>query len=44
MSETMIKVNDVTMRFHMNTDRIMSLKEFSYSLSVFNMARHANVK
>ncbi|MBR2821991.1 MAG: ABC transporter ATP-binding protein [Clostridiales bacterium] len=28
MSETMIKVNDVTMRFHMNTDRIMSLKEF----------------
>ena len=24
----MIEVNDVTMRFHMNTDRILSLKEF----------------
>lgn len=28
MSKTMIEVNDVTMRFHMNTDRILSLKEF----------------
>lgn len=28
MGNTMIEVNDVTMRFHMNTDRIMSLKEF----------------
>lgn len=28
MSETMIEVNDVTMRFHMNTDKILSLKEF----------------
>lgn len=28
MSKTMIEVNDVTMRFHMNTDKIMSLKEF----------------
>jgi len=29
MSEkTMIEVHDVTMRFHMNTDRILSLKEF----------------
>ncbi len=28
MLETMIEVRDVTMRFHMNTDRIMSLKEF----------------
>lgn len=26
--KTIIEVNDVTMRFHMNTDRIMSLKEF----------------
>lgn len=28
MSNTMIEVNDVSMRFRMNTDRIMSLKEF----------------
>jgi ABC-2 type transport system ATP-binding protein/lipopolysaccharide transport system ATP-binding protein len=28
MSKTMIEVNDVTMRFHMNNDKIMSLKEF----------------
>ena len=28
MSRTVIEVNDVTMRFHMNADRIMSLKEF----------------
>ena len=28
MSRTMIEVNDVTMRFRMNSDRIMSLKEF----------------
>ena len=28
MSRTMIEVNDVTMRFHMNADKIMSLKEF----------------
>ena len=28
MSRTMIEVNDVTMRFHMNNDKIMSLKEF----------------
>ncbi len=28
MSQTMIEVNDVTMRFRMNNDRIMSLKEF----------------
>ena len=28
MSKTMIEVNDVTMRFHMNADRILSLKEF----------------
>ena len=28
MSETMIQVNDVTMRFRMNADKIMSLKEF----------------
>ena len=28
MSRTMIEVNDVTMRFHMNTDKILSLKEF----------------
>ena len=28
MSETMIEVSDVSMRFHMNTDRILSLKEF----------------
>lgn len=28
MSKTMIEVNDVTMRFHMNTDKILSLKEF----------------
>ena len=27
-NETMIEVNDVTMRFHMNLDRILSLKEF----------------
>lgn len=26
--KTIIEVNDVTMRFHMNTDRILSLKEF----------------
>ena len=28
MSKTMIAVNDVTMRFKMNSDKIMSLKEF----------------
>lgn len=28
MSKTVIEVNDVTMRFRMNSDRIMSLKEF----------------
>lgn len=28
MSNTIISVNDVTMRFHMNSDKIMSLKEF----------------
>ena len=28
MGKTMIEVNDVTMRFHMNTDKILSLKEF----------------
>lgn len=28
MSRTMIEVNDVTMRFRMNSDRILSLKEF----------------
>ena len=28
MSRTMIEVNDVTMRFRMNSDKIMSLKEF----------------
>jgi len=28
MSRTIIEVSDVTMRFRMNTDRIMSLKEF----------------
>lgn len=28
MSKTMIEVNDVSMRFRMNSDRIMSLKEF----------------
>lgn len=28
MNKTMIEVNDVTMRFHLNNDRIMSLKEF----------------
>jgi len=28
MSKTMIEVSDVTMRFHMNTDKILSLKEF----------------
>ena len=28
MSRTMIEVNNVTMRFRMNSDRIMSLKEF----------------
>lgn len=28
MSRTMIEVNDVTMRFRINSDRIMSLKEF----------------
>lgn len=28
MSEILIEVRDVTMRFHMNTDRILSLKEF----------------
>lgn len=28
MSRTIIEVNDVTMRFHMNTDKILSLKEF----------------
>ena len=28
MSDTIISVNDVTMRFHMNSDKIMSLKEF----------------
>lgn len=29
MSNNMIEVSDVTMRFHMNTDRILSLKEFA---------------
>lgn len=29
MSKTMIEVSDVSMRFRMNTDRIMSLKEFA---------------
>ncbi len=28
MSRTMIEVKDVTMRFHMNTDKILSLKEY----------------
>lgn len=28
MGKTMIEVSDVTMKFHMNTDKIMSLKEF----------------
>ena len=28
MSKTMIEVSDVSMRFRMNSDRIMSLKEF----------------
>ena len=28
MSRRVIEVNDVTMRFHMNTDKIISLKEF----------------
>lgn len=28
MEKTMIQVSDVTMKFHMNTDKIMSLKEF----------------
>ena len=28
MSKTMIEINDVTMRFRMNNDRILSLKEF----------------
>ena len=28
MSKAVIEVNDVTMRFHMNADKIMSLKEF----------------
>lgn len=28
MSKTMIEVSNVTMRFHMNADKIMSLKEF----------------
>ena len=28
MSRRVIEVNDVTMRFHMNTDKILSLKEF----------------
>lgn len=28
MSRKVIEVNDVTMRFHMNTDKILSLKEF----------------
>ena len=28
MSKTMIEVSDVTMRFRMNADRMMSLKEF----------------
>lgn len=28
MSKAIISVNDVTMRFHMNNDKIMSLKEF----------------
>lgn len=28
MKKTMIQVSDVTMKFHMNTDKIMSLKEF----------------
>lgn len=27
-TETMIEVRDVTMRFHMNTDKVLSLKEF----------------
>ena len=27
-NKTMIEVNDVTMRFHMNLDKILSLKEF----------------
>ena len=28
MSRTVIEVSDVSMRFRMNSDRIMSLKEF----------------
>lgn len=28
MSDTMIEVTDVTMRFHMNLDKVLSLKEF----------------
>ena len=28
MNNTMIEVSDVTMRFRMNADKIMSLKEF----------------
>ena len=28
MSKTIIQVNDVTMSFRMNNDRILSLKEF----------------
>ena len=28
MRKTMIEVSDVSMRFRMNTDRILSLKEF----------------
>ena len=28
MADVMIDVQDVTMRFHMNTDKIMSLKEY----------------
>lgn len=28
MAKTMIEVSDISMRFHMNTDRILSLKEF----------------
>ena len=28
MSKAMIEVNNVTMRFHMNTDKILSLKEY----------------
>ena len=28
MSEPMIEVRDVTMRFHLNTDKVLSLKEF----------------